>query len=198
MAVQYLGFTDVTGCYDRNFYNGYGYFNENDIYACPGSGSMEIKEAAAYVRNAGASAIHFRIAVYDAAHTTRLWYSDEITLAGGASSYAWVGVSGLSGTNLTGGTNYTIFVFGDSDDLLCGGNDGASGDAGYSEDTYGVPPASVTLTDGGDYKFLVRIGVDTAGGGAVTVTADAASFAISGKPSDLLHGGHGWFKYRKP
>jgi hypothetical protein len=65
-----------------------------------------------------------------------------------------------------------------------------------AENSYASP---TTLEKDSELAWSVSLYMTyTAGGGATTLTVGTSSYSISGAESNLLHGGHGWLRYRKP
>lgn len=178
MSIIYFGRCNSDGTLiqtpdlSRGLYANYAYANDPAQYnwACPGSGNMEIKSLAFYGYNKGAADHHVKMMVFSNDKSTQILLSGAITIATGQNTYAWREISGLSGINLVGGTNYIISAISDSDDMVFGA-DGAGAVRGYGYDgghSYASPPPDlVGLVNSGNYLWpIFRCGVEEVASGA--------------------------------
>ncbi len=152
-------------------YNGYIRYNRaGGITACPGTGDQEINSIGFYGYNNTTVAVHAKMLVYSSDGTAKLYTASPITIAGNDNTYAWREQTGLSGTNLTGGTSYRLAIMGDNDNVYYGRYGGPSGAEGNkSGQSYASPPTNISADSGtNDIYSYFRCGVIAAGGGAPT------------------------------
>lgn len=182
MAISYFGRCNSDGTIietptlERGLYANYTMANDPAQYSltCTGSGNMEIKSLAFYGYNLGVSDGHVKMMVFSNDKSTRILLSGVITIATGQTTYAWREISGLSGTNLVGGTNYILAAISDSDDMRVGTTSGNVQSYGYDVGhSYASPPPDLDGLEnsGNDLYPIFRCGVEqaTAGGGGVVI-----------------------------
>lgn len=154
----------------RGLYANYLYPNDgsNCVFTCPGSGSQEVKALGFYGRNNGAVSHNVKAAIFNNGGTSRVLLTDAFSVPGGGGD-AWREITGLSGTNLTGGVAYRLAFISDSDDMQFDGRV-VSRSIGYGYDgsgSYSTPPADLvdfTLSTN-DLHPCYRCGVDPVSSG---------------------------------
>lgn len=145
------------------------YTNDGGRFTCPGSGNQTLVELSAWVKSGGGTPGNIRMALFEAGTGTVNKIAEgtaEVTVS--STTLGWVGHLAATSitpnpTTLTGGTDYTIVLCGDANDVKMTFN--AGGDQRFNTTDYtGGFPSSLNKAAmaGAGFRYIFRAGVESA------------------------------------
>ena len=192
MAIEYFG-NNTTGDGSDSGWGGCYICNKPaEVWTCPGTGKMNLKELGCYNNTTG----HTRMAIYDTSGNF-VFQGEENTTD--QSSLGWHSVTAFQDValapvvdpQLDGGTDYVLILgYGAAATSTLKYTTGSSGDSEYGVTDYsdGFPATfNLTLTDR-TWIPCIRCGVTAAAGGGATSGTVTDTLAILDSPSNTYIG----------
>jgi len=188
-GAQFFGACDNTGAPSGSNSNEDASIFFWHTYTCPGSGTQHLSSLEALVHSKGATGITIRVAIYDAAGTTLLAQTGNVTVPKDAGD-SWVGEA--VSLDLAGGTDYILAYAATAGTACSHFVDQTRSQANYRGANYSAGcPSSVGTPDSTFYMYPPRALVGLPSGPVYHMTGDLATQknAGGGGQTQTLAGG---------